>query len=318
MGVGNQYFDVAATYLKRAYGNPTSLAVRPGIQSYIATTQEKGPFLLQFRPRERALLDAATQNVVQNVLGRFAPSVKLLGECDIGEKSYLVYEQSIIPGEAFSHIWGRIEVLPRAAEDVGRLLAKCLIPSSSSGKDRWWYGKAMQVLEKACNTTDPLLMPYKSDFVEIRDAVAAGGLDELPLAVTNGDVSALNILATEDGEVCGLVDWESSFYDELPLGTELSCVRWIKSRDRGDRYEDYENTPEIEARFWKGFFLSIPGDVAANRMAFQHAMKLCVVLRDVHNGASNFPMGAPTLRTQLDYMIPPPSFADGDSVVPCT
>lgn len=307
MGVGNQSFDVAATYLKNTYDKPQSLAVRAGIQScptYIAKVKDKEPFLIQFRLRERALLDAETQLVVHRALGSYVPSMKLLGECDVDAKPYLVYEQSIISGEAFANIWGDYEILPRAAEGIAKLLAKCLIHDTSAGKNRCWYGKAMEVLEQACNTTDSLLTPYMRDFVEIRDAVAKGGLDELPLGVTNGDVSALNILATKDGEVCGMVDWELHFFGEWPLGTELSAVHWIKSRDRGDRYEDFDITPEVEARFWKAFFLSVPGDVIANRKAPQLAMKVGVILKHVHKGVSSFPMGAPKLRTELDYVIP--------------
>jgi len=102
-----------------------------------------------------------------------------------------------------------------AAEGVGRLLAKCLIPGTRCGVDRardGWFEQVMSELDMACATEDPVLQPYKSEFVKVRDAVAAGGLDDLPLAFKNGDMHALNILVTETGEVGGLVDFHAQIH----------------------------------------------------------------------------------------------------------
>jgi len=174
-----------------------------------------------------------------------------------------------------------------AAEGVGRLLAKCLIPGTRCGVDRardGWFEQVMSELDMACATEDPVLQPYKSEFVKVRDAVAAGGLDDLPLAFKNGDMHALNILVTETGEVGGLVDWEG--YEELPLGTVLSTVIWMMYLPRANpfRYEKRENTAEIEARIWTGFLLEVPREGAKQRKALQLATKVGVVLDSVYKG----------------------------------
>ncbi|KLO07231.1 hypothetical protein SCHPADRAFT_657290 [Schizopora paradoxa] len=300
----SNYFDMAAVAFKKFFPDPTSLTNCNAhtCPTYFATTASRdSSFVLQFRTRDRALVEPSVYETVKESLGDLAPSTKLLGEHEHNGVTYLVYEQSRLPGQTISRLFRKTDVLPTAAEGVGRLLAKCIIPGTRCGTDRArWFDEVMSKLTLACDSTNPLVEPYKPDFVEVRDAVMAGGLDNLPLAVSNGDFNAINILATANGEVGGVVDWEASAFQERPLGTWLSVVMWIKCLPRLDRYDEYENTAEIEKRFWKGFFSSVPQEVAEQRDALSLAMKVGVILYNCEDWITDM---LPRLRAELDCAI---------------
>ncbi|KLO13591.1 hypothetical protein SCHPADRAFT_997237 [Schizopora paradoxa] len=315
MGIGNECFNEAAVCLQMYYKNIESLAVHSDTTTcptYIATVSGREPFLLQFRPRtdQHLLIGAERQDFVrQHLGGNLVPFMKLVDEyVEISGIQYRLYEQSIVPGEPFSNIWANDELfkLPKAAEEIARVLAKCMIPDSTSHEyfDSW-HAPARNKLYAACRTTDPLLEPFIDDFKEIEKAVEEGVLDELPLAIRNSFVTPLNFFVTKEGNVSGIINWQPYYCEIRPLGSELHAINWIKSRYAGDHFEDIESTSEIESRFWKAFYSSIPREIAAKRNALQWAMKLGVFLKNVSNGKCRSPDVIHTFRAELDYVIPP-------------
>ncbi len=83
--------------------------------------------------------------------------------------TYLVYEQSKLPGEPIARLVKKTDVLPAAAEGVGRLLAKCIIPGTRCGTERaQWFNEVVDELELVCASTDLVLEPFKPDFIKVR------------------------------------------------------------------------------------------------------------------------------------------------------
>ena len=129
-----------------------------------------------------------------------------------------------------------------------------------------------------------------------------GALDDLPLSITNGDLSPTNLMVTEQGVVSSLVDWEMMRI--WPVGFDLGAIHWIKGSGLGKGYSLHDNADEIENRFWVAFMSSVPRYVADNLVALQFAMKVGTVLNSVTQGECFLPVNIPRLRAELDYTIP--------------
>ena len=157
-------------------------------------------------------------------------------------------------------------------------------------------------LNKAAQTEDPLLLSFKADFTAMLERVQSGELDDLPLSITNGDMTPTNLMVTEQGVVSGLVDWE--LMRIWPLGFDLGAIHWIKGSGLGKGYSLYENADEVENRFWVAFMSSVPRYVAGNLVALQFAMKVGTVLNSVTDGQCYLPINVSRLRAELDYIIP--------------
>ncbi|KAF8803186.1 hypothetical protein BYT27DRAFT_7305551 [Phlegmacium glaucopus] len=157
-------------------------------------------------------------------------------------------------------------------------------------------------LKKAAETSDPLLLSYKADFTALLGGVQAGALDDLPLSITNGDMTPTNLMVIDKGVVAGLVDWEMMRI--WPLGFNLGAIHWIRGSGLGTGYSLHQNADEIENRFWEAFMASIPQYVAKQLPTLQFAMKVGTVLNSVFDGECYLPPNISRLRAELDYTIP--------------
>ena len=298
MGIGGHHFLAAATILHRFYDSPTTGLVETSVQgysstTYIATFANGNSIVLQFRPTDRAI-DVEFFKIARMQIGDFAPSTRLLTE---HEDSLLVYELSRIAGISFCrlrHVPNFVRLLPTVAEGMGILLGKCCMENSSCRTDkRWAISSLIEDLKRIAQ--DPLLLSFKDDFTAMLERVQSGALDDLPLSITNGDMSPTNLMVTEQGVVSGLVDWEMMRI--CPLGFDLGAIHWIKGSGLGEKYSLYENADEIENRFWVAFMSSVPRYVAENLVGLQFAMKVGTVLNLLD-------LNIPRLRADLDYTIP--------------
>lgn len=298
MGIGGHHFLAAATILHRFYDSPTTGLVETSVQgysstTYIATFANGNSVVLQFRPKDRAI-DVEFFKIARMQIGDFAPSTRLLTE---HEDSLLVYELSRIAGISFCrlrHAPNFVRLLPTVAEGMGILLGKCCMENSSCRTDkRWAISSLIEDLKRIAQ--DPLLLSFKDDFTAMLERVQSGALDDLPLSITNGDMSPTNLMVTEQGVVSGLVDWEMMRI--CPLGFDLGAIHWIKGSGLGEKYSLYENADEIENRFWVAFMSSVPRYVAENLVGLQFAMKVGTVLNLLD-------LNIPRLRADLDYTIP--------------
>ena len=141
-------------------------------------------------------------------IGDLAPLARLLTK---HEDSHLVYELTRIAGFSFCRlpkVPNFVRLLPTVAEGLGNLLGKCCMENSSCRNDKGRVTNVIEELEKAAQTENPLLLSFKADFTDILERVQSGALDDLPLSITNGNLSPTNLMVTEQGVVSGLVDWE--------------------------------------------------------------------------------------------------------------
>jgi hypothetical protein len=99
-------------------------------------------------------------------------------------------------------------------------------------------------------------------------------LDDLPVAISNDDVSPSNIIV--DRDTVGLVDWE--YVAHYPLGYETRAVFWLMGRGFNESYGLYENAPRVEDTFWKIFGTQLPDAVRKQSAAIQSAMQVGAAL----------------------------------------
>ena len=112
--------------------------------------------------------------------------------------------------------------LPGALGGCFNLLGRCSVEKSHCGSDRNWVDDIIEQLKKAVETNDPLLLSYKVDLTTLLEDVQSGALDDLPLSITNGDMTPTNLMVTDKGVVAGLVDWE--MIRIWPLGFDLGAI----------------------------------------------------------------------------------------------
>ena len=193
--------------------------------TYIATFSNGNSVILQFRQSDRAI-DEEYFKTARKQISDLAPLARVLTK---HEDSFLVYELSRIAGFSFCELRkvpNFVRLLPTVAEGLGILLGKCCMENSSCRTDKKWVTSVIDELEKAAQTKNPLLLSFKADFTAILERVQSGALDDLPLTITNGDLSPINLMVTEQGVVSDLVDWEMMRI--WPLGFDLGAIHWIK------------------------------------------------------------------------------------------
>jgi hypothetical protein len=304
MGIGGHHFLAAATILHCFYDVPTVGLVEATTQgyssaTYIATFSNGNSIILQFRPDNR-LIDEECHKIARGQIGDLAPSARLLTK---HENSILVYELSRIPGFPFCElhlVLDFVGLLLTVAEGFGRFLGKCYVEKSRCGTDGSWVVDVVGQLKKAAETSDPLLLSYKADFAVLLEGVQSGALDDLPLSITNRDMTSTNLMVTDKGVVTGLVDWEMMRI--RPLGFDLGAIHWMKGSGLGAEYFLHQNADEIENRFWAAFMASIPQYAAKQLPTLQ--FKVSTVLSAVSDGECYLPPNISRLHAELDYTIP--------------
>jgi hypothetical protein len=100
---------------------------------------------------------------------------------------------------------------------------------------------------------------------------------DLPIVLVHGDLATTNILSDDDGNITGIVDWDSSLF--LPFGWNLFCLDSFlgKFQDLDDgrcTFIDDEARPELEMGFWQTFWEKAPADLQRKRRVLEVAMKI--------------------------------------------
>jgi len=193
-----------------------------------------------------------------------------------------------------------IHLLPSIIKNMGHLLGMCFIPCSRAGDDWMWFEGVQKHLLSAAESTDPLVIVNCSHYCRLLEVVHSGALDDLPVTISNDDVSPINIIV--DSDVVGLVDWE--YVVHYPLGYETRVVFWLMGRGLDECYELHENAPQVEDAFWKGFVAQLPGTVHKQSATIQSVMQVGATLSTCVFGKYT-PGHFASLPLMLKYNIPP-------------
>jgi hypothetical protein len=291
--------------IKSVLGDQVYQAVKSRSQGFPSTTYfvtfaDSSSIVIQFRPVSRPI-DTKAVSSARSRLGCLVPEFQLL---DIIENnSVLVYKMTRLPGDSFSMLMDTpefIHLLPSIAENMGHLLGMCFIPCSRAGDDRTWFEVVQKHLLFAAESNDPLVVVNRSHYRRLLEVVRSGALDDLPVAISNDDVSPTNIIV--DRHAVGLVDWE--YVVHYPLGYETRAVFWLMGRGLDEYYELYENAPQVEDAFWKGFGAQLPDTVRKQSVAIQSAMQVGAALSTCVFGKYT-PGHFASLPFMLKYNIPP-------------
>jgi hypothetical protein len=258
---------------------------------------------LQFRPTSRPLLSLLNDDfdAIRSRLGSLVPDIRLLKEVD---GSILVYELTRMPGSTFNEFImnpNSIPLLPSVAAGLGRLLGMSCIPGSRAGDNKFWTDLVEQHLQAAVDSLDPLVIVNQSHYATLLADLRAGVLDDLPLAISNDDISPTNLMVSSQGRVTGLVDWE--YVCRLPVGYETRAVFWLMGTGTDEGYVLHDNASLIAESFWTAFSASLPDDIPKQRVAIQFAMKIGAALSTSIAGTYNRGHFM-SLQDMLAYEIP--------------
>jgi hypothetical protein len=237
--------------------------------------------IIQFRPSSRPLLNVAG-DITLSRLGSILPACRPLKKFD--ELDMLVYEMNVLPGRPFSLASGAPgfeNLLPSIATGLGNLLGKMLVLGSRTGDDSGSRLVIENHLRLAIESTDPRVSIHRGIYVQYLDDLLSGVLDELPLAVSNGDLSQTNVMVLY-GMITGLADWEH--IERMPIGYELVNIYWLMGTVTKDGYILRDNSSAIEHAFWTSFGAAIPFSVRRQQPALQAAMRISGAIRHCYLG----------------------------------
>jgi hypothetical protein len=281
-------------------------AVKSNQQGYSSTTyfitfEDDSSIVIQFRPASRPI-DTVAVSSARSRLGSLVPEVQLLKK--IQNDTVFVYQMARVPGSSFNELLNTpkfIHLLPSIALGFGCLLGKCYIPGSRTGDNQAWFEVAQKHIQAAVDSDDPLVLVNRTHYRKLLDILHGGTLDDLPLAISNDDISPTNIIVDE-GVLTGLVDWEYSY--QWPLGWETRAVFWLMGMGTGEHYVLHDNALEIADAFWKGFGAHLPDIVRKQSTAIQSAMQIGAALSTSLHGRYS-PGHFASLPVMLEYNIPP-------------
>ncbi|TDL16690.1 hypothetical protein BD410DRAFT_795087 [Rickenella mellea] len=283
-----------------------AIDVVPSVQQgYSSTTflvsfADSTSVVLQFRPKNRPLVEENFLTA-RSRLGDLVPSMKFLKEVD---GSIHVYELTRIDGCSFSVFVKSpdyVAFLPSIAGGMGRMLGMCYVPGSRAGDENEWSDLVQHHLQAAIESVDPLVLPNRSLYTSLLSDLRSGILDELPLAITNEDISPTNLMVSARGVVTGLVDWED--VGKYPVGFEAKALFWLMGVGMDDGYVQHHNAGQAANCFWVAFFSQLPEGVRKQWKAVEFAMNIGAALATTINGECNFGHFA-SLQDMLSYRIP--------------
>jgi len=303
------YKDQAISIVKDTHLQPVTDIVASDQQGYASTTyfvtfSDSSPIVLQFRPKCRLLLEDNFR-IARSRLRSLVPDVRFLKEI---EGSILVYELTRVPGCSFNQFLKTpdfIPLLPSVAAGVGRLLGMSYVPGSRAGDDKAWSGLFEHHLQAAVDSVDPLVAANRIHYATLLSDLRAGALDDLPLSISNDDISPTNLIVSLQGTVTGLVDWEDVC--EWPIGYENKAIFWLMGTGWEEGYTRYDNANLIAECFWTAFGSCLPDNVRIQSAAMQSAMKIGAALSTSMGGTYNAGHLA-SLQYMLAYKIPPGFF----------
>ena len=101
----------------------------------------------------------------------------------------------------------------KVAGQVGDMIGRCCSPQSDSQRhvmDTF----IIPHLQLYLDWEDPGVAPYKELIRGLLER--ANELRKLPLCFTHWDINMMNIMVSDDADICGILDWEESYW--MPLG----------------------------------------------------------------------------------------------------
>ncbi|KAF9512530.1 hypothetical protein BS47DRAFT_1394127 [Hydnum rufescens UP504] len=241
--------------------------------TYFVTFADNSSVVIQFRAASRPL-DPATVSSARARLGSLVPEIHLVKK--IQNDSVLVYKMTRLePFNKLAKTPEFIHLLPSIAANVH--------------------------IRAAVDSDDQLVAIHRAHYRQLLDVLLSGTLDDLPLAISNDDVSPTNIIVNR-GVSAGLVDWE--YISHWPLGWDTPAIFWLMGDGRDDHYVLHDTAVQIAEAFWKAFGAQLPSAIRAQSTAIESAMRFGAALSASVGGRYNAGHLA-SLPVMLDYHIPP-------------
>ncbi|KZP01392.1 hypothetical protein CALVIDRAFT_594120 [Calocera viscosa TUFC12733] len=310
-GLGNLFYEAVAVVKRTFFEPPISIVEHSrqggGSKTYIITFADGTKKVLQLRSANRTIPIEDVRRA-RHLLGELVPEVDFCGT--FGEDGGLhgvAYSMACLPGMDLARFmqqpaYDSETMLPIIAAGVGALLGKC-----STGVQPKKAGASCIALEEQisairANMRGPKFNSYRVEMLKLLGKLSS--LDELPLAITNGDVHFANLMIDDNGRISGLVDWE--FVQDVPMGNDLDFIHRLRGYWDHDshQYVERSNCGVIEAEFWGAVFSNmrfpVDEEVLQNLETCMR-IKACSVY-GMAGCEEIFPMEM--LQMELDYKIP--------------
>jgi hypothetical protein len=218
----------------------------------IVTLQTGDEVVIQLRPE---VLDVEPFHIARTVLGLVEPDIGLLKDKELEQNQIWAYWITRCPGKTcFEGVRGKDST---ALITINRSLRRIL----SRGRVG---GTSDTVIEQKIHPHLQLLLASQDDQIRSFHGIAQNLLDKLdrlvslPLFISHFDLNEVNIMISEECEVSGLIDWETSAC--LPFGMGLSRIYTLAGEYSSGKFHMAPEFEDAERGFWQEIYNSVSAD----------------------------------------------------------
>ncbi|KAL5347221.1 hypothetical protein ACLOAV_007530 [Pseudogymnoascus australis] len=213
--------------------------------------------IIQFRIEA---LDVEPFFRARNILGDLVPIIEAIHDPELVKAGY-------------EDIWDETQ-RATCSKSLGRVFSRCFIEGNTGEVvDSDIIPKLHKIRTLALERDD--VKPFSAFIARlIEDAPA---LKKLPLFFGHLDINEMNVLAGENAEVTGVIDWELS-PPPRPFGVACYCIQYLAGEviDKVSR-----ERPEFEAidrGFWAGLLEDVPAEIRNSLEVNWEAVQTAVMI----------------------------------------
>ncbi|KFY38745.1 hypothetical protein V494_04214 [Pseudogymnoascus sp. VKM F-4513 (FW-928)] len=229
--------------------------------------------IIQFRIEA---LDAEPFFGARKLLGDLVPIIEAIHDPELVKDGIWPFYMTRIPGKPimeYENIWNQNQ-LATCTKSLGRVFARCFVEGNA---DEAVDSDIIPNLQKI--RTYALEREDVKPFLVIIDKLIDGapGLKKFPLFFGHLDINDMNVLAGENAEITGVIDWELS-PSSRPFGVACYCIQHLAGEFVDKVFRERPGFEAIDRGFWNGLLEDTPIEIRGRLEADWEAVQTAVMI----------------------------------------
>jgi Phosphotransferase enzyme family len=196
----------------------------------------------------------------------------------------------------------------KVAGQIGDMIGRCCTPRGNS-EIQVIDTLIIPRLQLYLAWDEPGVAPYKDLIRGLLER--ADELRKLPICFTHWDVNMMNIMVNDDADICGILDWEESYW--MPLGLNVCRISELAAYNHRGVLSKRPYSDDMEKAFWKALFQAAPKGARGMLKEMQLAIDIGLVMTTFyeakfpphasHTGILNDTMATYKVPTDLSILV---------------
>lgn len=229
--------------------------------------------IIQFRIEA---LDAEPFFRARNLLGGLVPIIEAIHDPELVKAGVWPFYMTRIPGKPlmeYEDIWNETQ-RATCSKSLGRVFARCFVEGNTGEVvDSDIIPKLHKIHTLALERDD--VKPFSAFIAQLIDEAPA--LKKLPLFFGHLDINEMNVLAGENAEVTGVIDWELS-PPPRPFGVACYCIQYLAGEVIDKVFRERPGFEAIDRGFWAGLLEDMPTEIRNSLEANWEAVQTAVMI----------------------------------------